>query len=352
MDIKRLWHFIAIPSLLFLFWFAYQSWSGAIRVHFYAPLWLYLLIAFLPVKWASKQVSGQHSRTKRFLIQYSFAICFALAFHLWSDGFTWDRRSSLVYMIGMIEAAGTFAMWKATEISLAKVSLFSFMDDLIPMMISALVLNELAKISPLTGFGVIICLSVVGYFISSGKKEKRQLELEKRKKDGMSDEHIADLDRLSRSGTFFKYVAMYSIAWGVSMFFARYLSFNQLTPGNFAIGKYSGAFTTALLIFFFYKDSSASQQVGKASLSVRDFVFMLYYSSAIVLCAMLSYAVARTTEQNVYQPLVMIGEAVGGTWIGWKFFGEGRQFNKSERIAVSIGLLGIAVIGLATYLKA
>lgn len=342
---------IAIPTLMLLFAFAYKVWTGAIAVHFFVPLFLFLFLAFIPVKWANKQVAGQHSRTKRFLLQYAFALTIACVFALVTGDLNWDSRIPLVLMVGILQSFGTYAQWKSAEISLSKSSLFTFLDDFIAMGLSAVFLHEFEMLTPLTWTGVVICMGVVFYFFRENlclTKTKVEVKIQL-----VGSARIAELERLSKSPAFFGYILFYSGAWGIAMFCARYFSFQDLTPGHFAISWYGGAFITANFIYWFYRDPSASQQLkaGKDKWAAHDVIFMFYYASGIVVCLMLGYAVHHTTPQNISQPLILIGEAVGGAWVGWKFFKEGHQFSYSERIAAVIGLCGIMLIGYATYTK-
>ena len=137
------------------------------------------------------------------------------------------------------------------------------------------------------------------------------------------------------------------------MFSQKVFAAEELRPGHWGLAWYAGSLVTASVIYFCYKDPSANQQgsVGIRNLSRHNVLFMFYLASITVLCLMLGHVVLRTTPQNLSQPIMMIGEAVGGIWIGVRFFGEGRHFTKGERIAMKVGLFGIVLIGLATYFK-
>ncbi len=338
MKLSRNVHIFAPLVLVVMFTYVSLAWNKVIETHFFVPLGLFIFFAFVVNTWMNKKIVGQPSRTTRFLLQYIFTSVIAVLF-AWATGtLTWDNRLPVVFAIGIFQAFGTYFKWKANDLSLAQTSLFTYWDDLIPMALSALLLKELDVFTPVMWAGVATCIGVTLYFIRGNWSDAKD-------KEGAKYLAAAERKRLAF------YIAFYSVIWGVAMFLEKYFSFSQLSPGHFALGWYGGSLVTANLIYFFYDDPAASQKKTKVPLSAHDVVFMFYIACIISLCLMLHYVVLHTTPQNLSQPILMVSEAVFGTWIGLKVFGEGRQFSRGESIAMYIGLIGVALIGLGTFLK-
>jgi hypothetical protein len=66
---------------------------------------------------------------------------------------------------------------------------------------------------------------------------------------------------------------------------------------------------------------------------------------------MLAYVFNKTTPQNVSQPLLLVGEAVCGIWVGVYFFNEDRQFTSNEKVVSVIALFGVTLIAMSTFIS-
>ncbi|MEK7642651.1 MAG: hypothetical protein AAB392_02535 [Patescibacteria group bacterium] len=228
-----------------------------LKTHWLLPVLLYIVIAHLGIGWAKKYIVGLHSRTQRFFLQYLFCAVMAIIFAIALGQFS---LSPYIVGIGLLNGLACYCMWKATDISLAKTSLFTFIDDILAMSLSYMILAEGEILNSWNSTGIGLCVLSVVLFALYAYQRRESL-------------------------AFFVYTAVYSVLWGVTIFSVRYAAFNKLPPGQFLSGWYLGSLVAAILIVLFYKDNDESQRENETkTLRIADVAGMFVYAFGIALC--------------------------------------------------------------------
>jgi multidrug transporter EmrE-like cation transporter len=62
---------------------------------------------------------------------------------------------------------------------------------------------------------------------------------------------------------------------------------------------------------------------------------------------LLAYSTAKLAPLTVYQPILMVSEAVLPSLIGLYVFHENKSLTQREKIAFVIGIAGVIIIGLS-----
>ena len=314
---KRTW-LLALLLYLVVLLYLYGSWLF--------PIALYSGFAHGLVRTSNKYVSGKHSRTKRVLLNFSFAALFMTTYAALSGQFKVDAMSGIVFVIGFFNAFGAYCQWKATDVSLSKTSLFTFGDDVYAMGLSYVILREGVYLNLVSGGGIALAVtSAIALAIHAYKR----------------GESIA----------LYVYVGIYSVIWGFAMFSQRYFAVDAMPVGQFVSSWYIGAVVGALVLVLFYKDSADKSQQGIHTLRFRDIVEMFFYGAGISLSLAIAYWAYSLAPQMIVQPIFMVSEALIPFAIGWWFFKEKNTFDKKERVYALTGLFGIALIAVGFSLR-
>lgn len=291
-----------------------------LHVHWLVPMILYVLVAFVGVRWALKTIVGLHSRTKRLFLQYLFCSLFAIIFAVIMGHLRFNTMTVVIIFIGFLNGFACYANWKATEVSLSKTSLMTFWDDLIAMGFSWVILNEGRLLSIKSAAGIALCLLATLLFALHAKRGKESLR-------------------------FFGYVAVYSVLWGIAQFFENYGAKTDMPAGRFLSSWYVGALIASCFIVLLYKDADKSQQNNhNERLRMKDVAGMFLFSFVIASCLAISYWVFLLAPQLIVQPVFLIGEAVVPAIVGWIVFKEKNTFDKAQWGYSAIGLLGVIMI--------
>ena len=288
------------------------------QVHWVVPVLLYIAVAHIVLRWAVKKIVGLHSRTKRLCLQYCFCAVFAVSFAVIMGHLHFTLMTLVILGIGFMNGFACYAYWKAIDISLSRAALFTFLDDLIAMGLSWVILHEGKFLTPIGGAGVILCLLFAVLSALHAYKKKEIL-------------------------AFFGYTLFYSILWGVATFFERYSAFHELQVGQFLSSWYVGAFVASLCILYFYKDPDASQK-KEGVLRVADVLCMFGVALGTVICLGLAYWAYSLVPQIIVQPVFLVSEALVPAVVGWVIFKEHKRFDRWEWFYACMGLLGVGAI--------
>ena len=175
-----------------------------LHVHWLIPMLLYILVAFIGIRWMAKKLVGLHSRTKRLFLQYLFCAIFAVIFAAVMGHLRFNMMTVTILAVGFGNGFACYANWKAIDVSLSKSALFTFGDDLIAMGLFAIVLPQAARaINLLTGVGIVFCIATAILFAVHAYKKKESL-------------------------AFFGYTLFFSVLWGIAQFYEAYAATSRL----------------------------------------------------------------------------------------------------------------------------
>ncbi|MBI1984719.1 MAG: hypothetical protein HYS60_01250 [Candidatus Wildermuthbacteria bacterium] len=270
-----------------------------------------------------KRITGLPSRTRRLVWQFGFAFLFSLALAGIAGSSLSNSGLLVIAGIGIINSFGAYCQWKAIDISLSKTSLFTQADDLIAISLAFLFLGEWKSITPFLGFGIVLCVAAVISFSVARRKD------DSAEKSPRSWKHLA------------KWIACYSIIWGVAMFSMRYFAIEEVPLPSFLAAWYGGSFFGALLVRFL----AGRQEMGE-KLTLRAIGQVSVLAALVWASLLLTYAIFQRVSIVVAQPIFQVTEMVFPVIIGLWVFKERKQLTSVEKAIFLAGLLGAVVIGL------
>lgn len=268
-----------------------------------------VITAYIVVPTLIKINTGLPSVKRRLLWQYSFCLIFSIIYML-IVGFTIQISSILIAGIGFITSFGTYAQWRAIDISLSKTSLFTQADDSIAIILGYWLLHETKYLNAWLFIGVVFCF-IGGALLMNKESNFRLIRL----------------------------VAFYSVIWGIASFLIRWFNLNGIQLSEFLVYFYSGTFLGALGIFLLKKDKALT-----IKLSFKEIRLVGLLAIFVWLSLLLAYCGAKLAPITAFQPIYLISEAIAPIIIGLWIFKERKELAKKEWLALIIGVVGIILI--------
>lgn len=281
------------------------------------PTTIYIAIGFVLVRWLEKKIVGLPSRTQRLLWQYVFCFGFAVLYYATGAKTSWDSNMSLIFLLGIGNGLAVFVRWKAVQISLSGTSVLSFLDDLVAMGLSFVILSEGRFLNPMLGLGILLSVGSI-IFMALRKREK------------------------GWPAVFLLYVGTYSVIWGVAYFSQRFFALGDMAPSKYLLAWYGGSLLVAVLIRLFWKEKGVTA-IGR-NLSWKEIGTMLVISASVFTTVFLALNVLKHLPQMVFQPILLVSEAVIPTIMGLVIFGEHRGYSFLEKMLLSLAVIGVILI--------
>lgn len=286
------------------------------------PVLCRLVTAYIAVPILLKQLVGLPSLKRRFCWQFFFCFTLSAGYSLFA-GFNLSFSTLILICLGLFNSVAAYAQWRAIRISLSKTSLFTQADDLTAMLLGYFILNETKFLSPGLVAGVLFCFGAAILIILAKNSEK-------------------DNPDTKQNIVLIKWIAIYSIIWGIGIFFMRYFALENLSFPNFLFGWYGGTFLGSLIIFFCAKEEEISIQLNKKEIAGIGLLALFTWISMV-----LGYWVAKLAPITVFQPIYLVSEAILPTIIGLLIFKESLSLLNKEKIAYVIGIVGTIAIALS-----
>ena len=280
------------------------------------PLILAIIIGHLIVPFLIKRITQLPSRTRNLVWQYFFCALFATIIAFITGTKFFDKQFLIIAIIGIFNAFGCYCQWRAIDLSLSKTSLFTQADDLIAIALGYIILHEASFLNPMLGLGVITCISSAVIFACN--------------------EWYAKIHTYSH---ILKWVAGYSIIWGIACFSMRYFSLKDMPILSYIAAWYQGSLCGALLILIF----SSRKEKGE-TLTFQKVIRVIPLATTIWICLTLTYWVFILAPITVAQPIFQVSEMIFPTIIGLWIFKEIKELNRLTQIAMIIGLAGGIII--------
>lgn len=291
----------------------------------YLPVALRILVANGAFPFVLKGTVGYRGRPLRFFLQFLF--CFLLAGGIAAalGQLELTRTTATIFAIGLASGVGAFAQWRAVSISLSRTSLFTFLDDLIAMGLSLVVLREARHLTPLLGGGITLALGAVVLFTVHSYGPG------------------AHEEAMQHRRALFLHILTYSVLWGVAMFSLRYFGVQNVPTATFLTAWYAGTSVTALVALLLHlpKETGNHPPPKRGNVGIA---FILALCVGISLA--LQYWSYRLAPQTVAQPLFLIGEMVLPTVIGLFAFGERKHLDPVQKAYFALALIGGTIIAL------
>lgn len=285
-------------------------------MHWQIPLILSIIVSYFLMPYLIKKIAGLPSRSRNLAWQYFFTASFATIIALVGGAKFFTTAFFWVMIVGAFNAFGCYCQWRAVDINLSKTSLFTQADDFIALLLGYLILHEASFLNPLLGLGIIFCLGSAFIFVYNKWRNKQD-----------------------SIGEIAKWVAYYSIIWGIAKFSMRYFALNDMQLLSYVAAWYEGSLLGACTVFAL----SGRKEKGD-SLRPRQIIRIIPLSLAIMTALMLAYWTFSLAPIIVVQPIKQVSEMIFPTIVGLWIFKEIKQLNKLTRIAMVVGLVGGIII--------
>lgn len=293
----------------------------------YLPVLSKIVIGNGVAPWLVKKNVMSHSKTKKFLLQFVFCAVTTGIISVVLGGFKPSHAAGLIFIIGFFNGLAAYCQWKAIEISLSKNSLFTFWDDIIAMSLTYTILNESEILNPILLLGIAISfLAVILFYLDDYKKKKDQ---EKSK----TSPHLF----------FLVYVGIYSLIWGVAVFFMKYFTLKGVGVLTFLPSWYSGAVLAAVFIRLKMRASESKDP----PLILKDILAVFVLSLAIFAGLGLAFLSYEAAPLIIAQPIFLVGEMIVPALIGLYVFKEIKVFDSRQKFIFGIGILGSLIISFS-----
>jgi hypothetical protein len=291
----------------------------------YLPVALRVLVANGAFPFVLKGTVGFRGRPLRFFLQFLFCFLIAGGIAAALGQLELTRTTAAIFAIGVASGVGAFAQWRAVSISLSRTSLFTFLDDLIAMGLSLVVLREARHLTPLLGLGITLALGSVMLFAVHSYGPRACSE---------ATEHRRAL---------FLNILTYSVIWGFAMFSLRYFGVRNIPTATFLTAWYAGTSVTALAALLLRLPKEAGNLAQpKHGNAVIAFTLAVFIGASLAL----QYWSYRLAPQTVVQPLYLIGEMALPTAIGLFAFGERKHLDAAQKVYFALALVGGTIIAL------
>ncbi len=287
----------------------------------YVPVILEILIGFGFARYLMKKCTDTCDREHYFLLQYACCASIAFLVAAFLGQISFSKTAIAIMALGVINALATYCQWRAMALSMSKTSLFTMWDDLIAMFLSYSILREGRFFNPRLAAGVGISLLAIGLFVRKDYKDKP------------AEKHSPS--RL------YAYILAYSVIWGVASFLMRLWAVNNVPPGTFLFGWYSGSFIGALAVYKLCSPPPAT----------RPFPVLLKrtlpLSLAIVGSLALEFWAYSLAPLVVVQPIFLVAEIIVPTLIGLWIFKERKNLGLNGWLYFALGIGGALITALS-----
>ncbi len=282
----------------------------------FIPVALLILVGYGVVPILNKRIAGAPSRARSLLVQHAFAALFADCICI-AMGASIETMFFAVAIVGVLNAFGNYAYWRAIDTSLSTTSLFSQADDLIALALGYIVLHEFAIVGVWLGIGVGILVCAAALFsVEQALKQKR-----------------------GNPKSIIRWIVAYSLIWGVAMFSGRYFALEGVSIVTYLAGWYTGSLVGALTVFALAPAKERGQ-----SLSWAHYASVAVLAVVIMISNALGYWAKMLAPITVVQPLFQLAEMILPTMIGLWYFKERQHLTRREKVALAIGLIGGMII--------
>ncbi|MDO8676923.1 MAG: hypothetical protein Q7K16_04775 [Candidatus Azambacteria bacterium] len=296
----------------------------------YVPVILKILIIDTGYSWFIKGKVLNKDFIERFFLQYFFAAILAVAFAAIMNQIVFSRTFAIIIVIGAFNGYGAYSSWRAQDINLSAMSIFSCLDDFTAIGLGYWWLNEIKFLNTGIGIGLALCVSAIALF--SGNSYNKY-------KNG-----IKEKDRLPLK--FFLHVLSYSLIWGMAEFFTRYFVLEGVKVGTWLMGWYIGSFLAASVIFACHKKRNLGHAFVK-SFAGSNVLLMLISCVLIMVNIWLGFWALGLAPLTVVQPIWFASAMIMPTILGLFIFKEGGRYDTMDKFLFVQIMIGAAIIAFS-----
>jgi len=274
------------------------------------------------------------SMPQKFLLQFLFCLVIVSVsqFFIGSSG---SNGLLGIVAMGFASSTAAYCQWRAISYSLSKYALFSTLDDIIPIVLTACILGDHQYFNVWVVSGSVLTFAAFLLF-AVGDYRKARVH-----KDDVS---TSATTRASRTPlAFYGYVLWLTIVWGVVRFLLRYFALNDVPKMPFLGAWYTGAAFGALAIILV----TGGVKTEDKPLTSRDIRLVFVLAVAIVVSFLFEYWGVILAPLLKTQPIYLLGEMILPAVIGLIFFGERKHLGRLGWWCFAIGALGGVLLFLS-----
>lgn len=286
------------------------------------PVVCRIIAGYMISPYLIKKITTEPSRTRSLVWQYSFTAVLALTVSAIVGANLWEPRVAAVAVIGAFNAFACYCQWRAANISLSKTSLFTQADDLTCLALGYIVLGEGKFLTWPLGLGLTLSIGSVLLFTFAKASSPPS--------NGPQKWAIG------------RWVALYSVIWGIAMFSMRYYSLQGMSLPSYVAAWYGGSLVGAVIVFLLGGKKEAGEPLKRMQI-----LQVAKLSSVIWISLMAAYWAKMLAPITVVQPIFQVSEMIFPTFIGLWIFKETRELNRLSYTAIILALAGGITIALS-----
>lgn len=236
-----------------------------------------------------------------------------------------DASWAVILMIGIFNGFACYCHWRAIAINLFITSVTTWVDDMIPLILGYLFLQEIKY------FNYWLLLGLGGVFIAV-------LILT------FSENSLREISKVSIQ-SIIGWVLAYSFIWGGAVFAMRYFALAGMSVWAFTSAWYVGSFVGAILTFLF--SSQEEQGASSEFWNWKSMASVAPLALNIWICLSLGYWARSLAPLTIVHPIFQVSEMVFPALVGLLVFKEHKHFNLLGWLSMALGLVGGLIIAFS-----
>lgn len=268
-------------------------------------------------------------RVYRITLQYVGAAALALLIALWFGGLSFAGEWWKITVVGTLVPFGVLFQWRAYALSLSRSAVFIAFSNIIPLALSAALLDEWRVFSgngPLVG-GLLLALLGLTLNARHEVLEGRQAE-----------------KRAAMPLTFCGNALAFTLVLGFAAFLLNYWAKTGVGAAQFLFAWYFGALAGSIVLFL---STGSLPRLSAQRIPAKEYVLIALAAFSIVVSMGLEFVSFQRVEQTVVLPIYALGDIIGPALLGLIVFHEWRRSLGLGFLYISLGLLGAVLMSVA-----
>ena len=282
-----------------------------------------------------KRVSGQFDRTRQQVITYSTILSLTVVW-FWLAGrgrFDLSRHFLPILLAGLANGLAVYCQWRAVDISLAKSSAFTFLDDAIGIGLAAIFLGEWAELDWLNSLGIGLGILAVG--LAARRDWRRRAGAANQPEAKANDPRL------------YLFVAVFSLIWGgIIVLMRKWGSVDAVPVVTFLLAWYAGSTISAWTLYFLARRRFPRAPESPSVRRLGDALWPVVLAVLVLASTALTYVAYQRAPLVIVQPIFLVAAMVLPTLIGLFFFRERKNLTGIDWFLLALAALGGLVVSL------
>lgn len=280
--------------------------------------------------WMTKATIAKASADVPLNTAITFSVCSiaALAGTILFGEFSIAAFSLIVFLTGAINGYAAYACFIATRYSQSGVAFFAFVDDIVAIGLSFIILSEHRLLGMVGWSGLVLCITATILFAWNNKKKHE----------------VGSLTALPF--TFFVYGIGAFFIWGIAHFMMRvWGSIDNVSIGQFVVPWYLGACTTAYIILGIrYINNKLGSESFDTKLPVRTILTIVIFGILTVVNLVLTFATFSLAPLAIVKPAFSLAQIYVPLILGLFVFNEKHLMGRNDWAAAALAIVGTTLL--------